>query len=405
MLGYLQKFNNLPDALKQKVSNAEAMKKIEALEKKYNIPLAALIMKVMVKEVDLENSREYLLKENLTEQQAENLALDLKKDIFSFKREEPKAKSANFFFSPEDEEEVRKLAEQIVKSENSAMAAESADDKLKKIISMAQINFGSADLAGRFSQILRTYLRGIRNKLDTKASLIKPFSNGGLSFDEDSADKVMALADKVLNSKSAMPIIKPLPKIKIPELEKRDAAYDFSKLAAKLDTAHELAPLTPKVVKKEPEKEKIPEKKEIPAVERKNTVIKKRFESENSNSGNKTKIEDVKYIPRVMEPIDEIKYMDLKNFRRLDSDPFKSADKIRSKINLFEEENYGKRLESIKLWRSSPINKLYLETGNLSIGGNKPVDVIIEERKRNNQEYLTADEFKAIMDLNKSLRF
>ncbi|MFH1254923.1 MAG: hypothetical protein V1667_00380 [bacterium] len=400
MLGYLQKFNNLPDDLKQKVSNSEAMKKIEELEKKYNIPLAALIMKVMVQEVDLENAREYLLKENLTEQQAENLAIDLKKDIFSFKREKPQAKSANFFFSPEDEEEVRKLAEQIVKSENSAMAPESADDKLERIISQAQINFGSADLAGRFSQILRTYLRGIRNKLDTKAALIKPFSSGGLSFDEDSAEKVMALAGKISESKSAIPIIKPLPKIKIPELEKRDAAYDFSKLAAKLDTAHELAPLTPQIVKKEPEK------KEIPAVEQnKNTVIKKRFESENSISGSKVKLEDVKYIPRVMAPIDEIKYMDLKSFRRLDNDPFKSADKIKSKINLFEEENYGKKLESIKLWRSSSINKLYLEIGNLSIGGNKPVDVIIEERKRNNQEYLTTDEFKAIMDLNKSLRF
>jgi len=74
-------------------------------------------------------------------------------------------------------------------------------------------------------------------------------------------------------------------------------------------------------------------------------------------------------------------------------------------FNLLEEEDYAKKLEGIKLWRRSPINKLYLEIGSLSISENKPVDVIIEERKLNNQEYLTADEFNAIMDLNKSLRF
>lgn len=417
MLGYLQKFNSLPDVLKQKVSNAEAMKKIEALERKYNIALAALIMKVMVKEIDPGNLREYLMKENLDERQAEDLALDLKKNIFSFVSpvfpaipampdpEQLKAKGASFFFSADDEEEIRKLSNLIIKQENPEIVSESIDNKLKRIISMAGINFGSADLAERFSRILRTYLQGIRNKIDAKAALIKPFLSGGLSFDEDSAEKVMILAGKILNSKSAAPI-KPLPKIKIPELEKRDAAYDFSKLSPKLDTAHELAPLTPKVVKKEPEKEKIPEKKKIPAVEEnKNTIVKRRFESENSISGQKIKIEDVKYIPRVMEPIDEIKYMDLTNFRRLDNDPFKSADKIKSKIDLFEQESYGKKLESVKLWRSSPINKLYLEIGNSSIGGNKPVDVIMEERKKNNQEYLTADEFKAIMDLNKSLRF
>ena len=106
-----------------------------------------------------------------------------------------------------------------------------------------------------------------------------------------------------------------------------------------------------------------------------------------------------------MSPLDEIKYLDLINFRRLDKDPQKAADKIRSKINLLEEESYGKKLAGIRFWRSSPINKLYLEIGHLSISGNKPVDVIIEERKIAMRDYLTAAEFKAIMDLNKSLRF
>jgi len=425
MLEYLQKFSNLPVDLRQKVSGREAMKKIEALEKKYNIALAALIMRVMVKEVALNDLLDYLLKENLSKERAAELARELKEKIFSslgnyflageVKRlrpvrpavpvlaepltSEPEVKGASFFFSPDDEEEIRQLTKKVAIAENLSLAPAAIDNKLKEIVSRAQINFGSADLADRFSQILKTYLRGIRNKLETKAALMKPFSSGGLSFDEDSTAKAILLADKVFNFKSDQPI-KPLPKIKLPELEKsdfpprpeisREAAYDFSKLAVRDDK-----------MKKDLKKIEPESKSDSSAM----PLIKRRFKAENLSQSQKVKIEDVKYVPRVMGPLDEIKYMDLINFRRLDRDPFRAADKIKSKINLLEEEDYAKKFEGIKFWRLSPINKLYLEIGGLSIGENKPVDVIIEERKIAGSDYLTADEFKAIMDLNKSLRF
>jgi len=461
MLEYLQKFNNLPDDLRKKVSDSRAMPIIEALEKKYNIALAALIMKVMVKDVALNDLADYLFKKNLSKEQSEELAQELKENIFSSLEnyfsvsavkpiipamgmaptEEPKVKGASFFFSTDDEEEIRNLTKKIITVENSNTTSGTIDDKLKEIINRAEINFGSADLAARFSQILKTYLRGIRDKLDTKAALMKPFLSGGLSFDEDSAEKAIMLADKVANSEPNQPF-KPLPKIQPSEAGKsdflkgreivRDAAYDFSKLAIKddkikndlkkLDTSHEIAPLTPTVAvavtqKNAPKvQEKVPlapkniQPKIAPVQPEQKSdlgtmpLIKRRFEAENLRESQKVKIEDVKYVPRVMGPLDEIRYMDLINFRRLDKDPLKSAEKIKNKISLLEED-YGKKLEGVKFWRQSPIYRLYLEIGRLSISENKPVDVIIEKRRINNQECLTAEEFKVIMDLNKSLRF
>lgn len=507
MLGYLKKFNDLPADLKQKVSGKAAMATIEALEKKYHIPLAALVMKITVKEVSLADLVLYLAGENLGAEPARQLAAELKEKIFfglgdylssgnlksaeeeegnfevkapveaEVKNGEPAVKGASFFFSPEDEAEIRELAKRIGIVEKVELSAAATEEKLKEITSRAKINFGSADLAGRFSQILRTYFRGIRNRQEAKATLIKPFSSGGLNFDEDSAEQVLTLADRIVSSKPEE-TLKPLPKIKLPELEKatpalapsgpsasprpgqneparqaiaRDAAYDFSKMPKRddknsapgrpasvgdlkkfppkavqpwvEDTEHELAPLTPAV----PEKPLIKAKPATPAIERKSEpaaaakikpqagpapeesarlpLIRRRFEAENLSQSQKVKVEDVKYVPRVMGPLDEIKYMDLINFRRLSKEPAQAAEKIRSKINLLEEESYAKKLEGIKAWRSSPINKFYLEIGHLSISGNKPINVIIEERKKAGQEYLMANEFEAIMDLNKSLRF
>jgi len=395
MLEYLKKFNALPAEVKAKVSSKEAIAAIEALEKKYQVALAALVMKVMVKEVALGELAVYLVKENLGKIRAEELARELKEKIFSFlDAQTPAAKGASFFFSADDEAEIRELAKnigQLAKIEEPVVPVVPVERKLEEVIRRAQINFGSVELADRFSQILKTYLRGIRNRLETKMTLVKPFLNGGLSFDHDSAEKVMVLADKAIKAKPGETMAPP-PKIKLPELAAigREAAYDFSRLK-KLDTGHEL-PAPPKPAAP-------------PAAAGQMPLIKRRFEAENLSQSTKARIEDVKFVPKVMGPIDEIKYLDLTAFRRLGGDPFKTAEKIKSKLALLEEESYGKRLEGIKAWRLSPIFKLYLALGGLSISANKPIDVIIEERKLAGGEYLTADEFRAIMDLNKNLRF
>lgn len=447
MLDYLKKFNNLPISLRQKVSNKEAMATIETLEKKYQIALAALIMKVMVKEIALAGLAKYLAGENMAAAQAKQLAEELKEKIFSVlgdylsvnifqpiapeqtpkfaaklsagaetQATEPVVKGASFFFSPDDEAEIRELAKKINMVEKTELSATVIEKKLEEIIGRAQINFGSADLAARFAQILKTYLRGIRNRLEAKATLSKPFANGGLSFDADSAEQVMTMADKILNSKPGE-AIKPWPRIRIPELEKagqaprlviaKDAAYDFSRLIKKDDKITTVLPVQEKKpLLSEAVANKIKPAVSVPLADSgQMPLIRRRFEAENLSQSPKVKIEDVKYVPKVMGPLDEIKYMDLINFRRLGKDPLNTAEKIKSKINLLEEEGYGKKLAGIKAWRLSPVNKLYLAIGHLSISANKPVDVIIEERKMQGQDYLTEEEFKAIMDLNKSLRF
>ncbi len=453
MLAYLEKFNQLPAATRSKVSDSRAMAIIEDLEKKYQVTLAALIMKVVVGEISLNDLTANLVKENLAKERAELLARELKEKIFlNFGDKMPpaeakvvneapaadiKVKGASFFFSPEDESEIRELAKKIEEGEKILLSAEAIEIKLGEITDRAQINFGSVELSERFKQILKTYLRGIRNRLETRVALVKPFANGGLSFDEDSADKVMSLADKVLNGKK-VESMKPLAKIRIPEMEEaaaavkparveiaRDAVYDFSKLKKtlgdardrqtetikndlkKLDTGHELsAPASAKAPTSKPVSAALkPAAPEIAPLAAQMPLIKRRFEAENLSQSPRAKLQDVKYVPKVMGPLDEIKYLDLTGFRRLDRDPARIIDKIKSKIDLLAEEDYAKKLEGIRFWRSSPVNRQYLEIGHLSISSGKPIDVIIEEKKARGEESLTAQEFEAIMDLNKSLRF
>jgi len=470
---YLQKFNQLPKSLRDKVSTPSVMAAINELEKKYEINLASVVMRVMIKEVGLADLVSYFGKEeNFDIKKGEALAGEMKEKIFSEvkdyllakdskvqEKEEagPKlekvereaasvVKGASFFFSPEDEEEIRELTKKIDREAKVSLTDEQIEDKLNKITASTEINFGSQELSDRFRSILKTYLRGIRDRIETKQTLKKTFSDGGLGFDNDSADEVLRITDSLAGGKKVS--IRPPIKIRLPEdkvagketedrigtlrnIGVRDVDYIFSSLAAeeekkkkepiKLDVSHEISPPPPAVIKKQPAVDKTKAAKPShPGVKisAKNNVslLMPEFKMPAAKaplrtptpiiSAGKKKMEDVKYVPpKVMNPIDELRYMDLVNFRRLSPEVGKQIAKIREKINLLEEENYSRRTEGVKGWRQSPVNRLYLSLGQQSISESKPVDVIIEERKNVGQDYLTLDEFKAIMDLNKELRF
>jgi len=531
MFDYLEKFNSLAKDLRDKVSTQKAISVINGLEEKYGVDLATLVMKVMIKEVAIDDLAVYFVGEfNLSEDKARELVDELKEKVFfgltdylgiekkTEKKEKPTINSMpagsevspaqkdepeikpmhaksevkpaqrdSFFFSAEDEEEIRELTQRISEDVRIGLFNGEVEDSLDNIIRKAKINFGSEELLDRFKQILKTYLRGIRDKIETKQTLIKSFTAGGLNFDQESAGEILLIADEIIKELRGLKQadkIKPPGKIKIPphlteekELKKdkqaslkgagvRDIDYDFSQLnltkdkvkgkkearkvdqsekielkkkteqpSKELDTGHEIAPPPPairqvakasaevtiptkeKPVKKtedtsEKASEITPKPRPVQAKEIKSaqpTFQPTKTEPANirrpAETAGKVKMEDVKFVPKVMGPIDELKYMNLVNFRRLGQDPAKIAVKIKEKIRLLEDESYAQRIKGVKAWRSSPVNKLYLLMGQACVSQNKSIDVIIEERKAAGQKYLTSQEFKAIMDLNKSLRF
>lgn len=488
MFEYLQKFNKLPRELREKVSNPTALVVINNLEKKYGVSLASLVLKIMVKDILAKDLVMVLTSEfKLNKEQAENLTSDLHENFFkgleaylglprlpivkiaapnelmaqtappvsSQPLKPVQIKGASFSFSPEDEEEIRKLAENLGGSARADLADNELNKKVEAIISKADIKFSSEFLLNRFKQIISTYLKIVRDRLDTKLTLKKEVAGGGLGMDEGAANKILLIADEILGKTPFPPIKAPI-KIAVPEdlikeapsaaklaslktIGARDIDYDYSQLPkqaslkpaqaspapqviikkVELDTDHELAPLPPVVIPEAKPKIIPPAAKVIKVSDifsrakgdqdktsdRSEGVKPKIQIRKPSEPTGKIKIEDVKHIPRVMSPIDELGYMSLINFRRLAKSPFDAVAKIKEKIKLLEEERYSKKIEGVRAWRSNQVNKLYLEIGARSISQGKPVDVIIEERKKTGQDFLTIEEFEAILRLNKEIRF
>jgi len=104
-------------------------------------------------------------------------------------------------------------------------------------------------------------------------------------------------------------------------------------------------------------------------------------------------------------PVEELSAMTLQNFRRLASGPAEQAEKILAKIALLEKDSVTKKAQGIEAWRNSEVYRLYLDLGEESLKSAKNIAAIIKSRLDNNQETLSVEEFAAISDLNKNLRF
>lgn len=502
MLDYLQKYQQVPKQLRDKISGPEAMAAIDQIEKDYGIDMATIVIRLMIKDIEYHNLEKFLLTEAGIKQDriAPLLSEINSKVLFGvmaylnpvkteapiIRNIKPATRSAHFYFSPEDEEEIRSIAQNIDMTNSEELEA-GYDKKIINVMSKLNIVFSASFMADRFHQILKTYLRGIRDKIETELTLCKPFEAGGLSFDKDLAKKVIDYADQNINIEE-LKIEKNIQinandfRDKLSELQSvgmRDIEYDLaSELAKKeqakpaadkaipaknepdeldpfsvaqtpipppvqtrsvseekevvlipdkkeisakepvvvikpLDTDHELMPPTPAIsknitytfkpqfIKPEPAKPDVPEPKQDPAPE---PIPEKIAFIRPPLSEGKVKMEDVKQVPIVMDPIDELKYLNLTNFRRISTNPDEAIVKIKLKIDLLYREKFSRGLEAVKAWRMSPVNRLYLLLGQICIENNSDIDSVIDSRKSQNLETLEKNEFEAIMDLNKGLR-
>jgi hypothetical protein len=165
--------------------------------------------------------------------------------------------------------------------------------------------------------------------------------------------------------------------------------------------------------KKEAEEKKKEEKKKRKKEEKKKQDRRKEKEQKKQKQEKevkpkeegKKKVEDIKSAPKVMSPVDELRYMDLVKFRRLGDNAEDRALKIKKKIDLLGKESLVKKLEGIKSWRESAVNKTYLAMGQESIARGVDIKGIVQDRKKNDKDHLTEEEFNSILDLNRELRF
>lgn len=392
MNDYLQQFRKLPKEIKDAVSSDEKVKLLEEIEKKYNLKLTKLVVRIMIKDIlwqDLEKFCQDNFK--LSPEKASELKKDLAEKIFN---------EVIDYLTEEKKEEISKTEpiplEEIVKNIKEKLGLIFEDEILEK----------------RFENIISSYFKEVRNEVQLEEILSRSKKIGGMELPPE---KVSLIVDAVkkekekINSESKIKDYSPKEKLEeiftpqpvfLEEKEEKEGtglpSFQFNEEKKKKFEGGTITPLLKEIsfpplyqVKETKEKEE-KETIEIPV------QIQEPISDEK-------KIEDISFKPPAIGPIEELSEINLIDFQRWGAE--KTSQIILDKINLLAEESLFKKAEGIRAWQDSPLFKLYLEIGQEAMEKKKSLSEIIEERKLQNKPTLEFEDFLIISELNKKLRF
>ncbi|MFH0819053.1 MAG: hypothetical protein V1898_03605 [Patescibacteria group bacterium] len=324
-------------------------------------------------------------------------------------------------------------AKEIEDHSHSGLRKQAPVDKdaiIKSIKEQFHLTFSSSESETRFNNLTATFVLGIRDAMEYKAMLTRPADVGGLDYRIETAEAITDAIKKLLGdslpqsaSSVAMPQITPTVKSAptpepaptrpsmpampalTPSLEPdKKPQLNLAQAQAMMDQAKQIA-----ATMKKPEPVQVETEKKTeapiakPVLETSQAIPQvRRLET------NKPIVQDIKkpiVKPVLMGPQEELGTLDLSKFRKLAENSVEAAEKIKHKIELLEEQSFVSKSQGILAFKNSPLNAIYLRIGNTSIDEGRSVQEVINSMTVAGEKVLTMEEFDAIADLNKKIRY
>ncbi len=287
-------------------------------------------------------------------------------------------KKSAFYFNLDDEDDIEKERKKISSIGNQQAKKYSLSKIVEKISNNYNLNL-AAQLESRFKNIILSFLKHTRKKVDVLNFFQNSIDNSGLNLSLDLSRKLIDLLANIREKIDQVQgvIINDIKDKK--EINKNTGQFE-------------------NLANKDPRQNIKIEKKDsyIPTMQRHYNV---------NNIANKPKIFDVRKKDKVIGPAEELSEITLNNFRKISKNPLEAIQKIIDKIDALEKDSYSKKAEAVNNWRQSEIYQIYLSMGKESMENDISIDKIIEKRALSRDKVLSKEEFSAITDLNKKLRF
>jgi len=439
---YISKLNRLSPALQAQLSDDKFLAKIDGLEEQYGIKAVLLLLDLLLNELDYSSLDDkliadygfniFLAKEikgrfgELIEELgsamsgAESTPKPAEIKIEPIKAvKKIKAQPVDFStssFSDSDEAEVKKYLAQTPKETIDYAAL------TREIISQFSYKPDNEIIAKRLENIILARVKEIRDDLETKEVLLKGKKVGGLEFTEDQADDLLGLIRRYASQAPIKMIDTDDVLVKLPTSAASQPKIEMEDGLPVVKMPVE--PINVKQSQKLSDADNIRGNNELPAGQN-NVKIKPVIEKSlpapqpqpfdtgkmipesvlNAKTALKPNLDDVKLERKTMGPIDELENMTIIEFRRLAGDQQSAVGKLKEKINLLEKEGFNRRLEGINAWQKNEVNKFYRLLGQLSMSEGKSIEDVIKERLIGGKPTLALDEFNAVMELNRDLRY
>jgi hypothetical protein len=317
-------------------------------------------------------------------------------------------------FSEEDEKEIAKHSVKSLAMSAGTKPLIDIEEAKARILDAVSIAFDDVEKKKRFGKLIEMRLRDIRDAYETRNQLERSIEQGGLglsgneladishAIEEIVGDYHHDVAKKTKKEKTARQA--QLKKERAARAKKKQDeqgaahAKRYEQIAGK-GVAKQKAQLGQKEVQVNTDQLK------KAAVAGAGAPVRPLYSDKTLHGQGKPQMQDVRFSRKLSGPVEELRSLSLKDFRRLSSSPQEAVKKIQGKIDLLESDGFEKKIAGIKAWRESPINKLYVLISQDAFLSGKPVAQILEEKEAAGETVLTTNDMKAIMGLNADLRF
>lgn len=301
-------------------------------------------------------------------------------------------------FSDEDEKEVANIR-QAQKAFFKAPKGVDYDYVAKKVMAVHKLFFPSYDLEKRFGNLVTSYMKGVRDQMEFKDLMTRPENSGGLNLSGDITDKILLT---ISEEAAHAPMAKPRTQSVTTRSQLTPSLGQVKQAMAQTEATEGKVTPTGEMVQ-------VPVNAPAVRVTRTVTPAQKGMSSTPAVRApvdrRKPMVTDIKSPPTVMGPVDELANLSVVEFRRLGNTAQAATEKIKAKVDILEAESLLKRSEGIKAWQNSPVNQLYLQLGQEALNTGRQIEDVMQQRTLAQQPTLTTQEFDAIGDLNKRLRY
>lgn len=291
------------------------------------------------------------------------------------------------------------------------------------------------DMRRRYRMLISLFFRDLRDSLETKSKFTMPVQSGGMGMTDEEAEKAMvelnrkndeyhaALQGKAVEDKAKYVAGRTEAVLGAQErLDKKDTERMEEAFSSLMQRTGVSAPGSPAPSAPAPTPAKEPKMVPVVGLDAKGKVIPSAPPQPVAAPIAPTPgtaatpalvmpaapaapvVSEAKYSPRLTGPVEELRSMGLKDFRRLSRDPREATLKLKDKIDLLEEQSFDMKTQGIRAWQDSEVNKLYLDILRKSLEG-KPITDVIADLENKAAPYLSKAEFDSIMELNRKLRF
>lgn len=218
-----------------------------------------------------------------------------------------------------------------------------------------------ADYLNRLRSLIQLRLKDVRSEAQTMDAAMRAYGEGGLSLRKEEAEKLVVacrVKSGALNEIASSPLQAPRNDSKTIEILRsvQDDRVKKGIASSSLQAARNDNRFVPKAV-----------------------------------------IRDVVAKPTNMGPVDEIRYFNLTDFRRLSSNPQEASRRLRQKFFALRDESYLMYLDALKAWNESPLFKSYMEIVHDAIVSKKNLSSDVDKNK------IQLPEILAIIAMEKDL--